>query len=41
MRSPAAASGVIVRIVTKNSWFVGNVAVDGPHFRSAQRAANW
>jgi outer membrane protein assembly complex protein YaeT len=27
--APAPASGVIVRIVTKNSWFVGNVAVLG------------
>jgi len=27
--APAPASGVTVRIVTKNSWFVGNVAVEG------------
>jgi len=27
--APVAASGVIVRIRTKNSWFVGNVAVQG------------
>jgi len=27
--APAPAGGVIVRIVTKNSWFVGNVAVLG------------
>ena len=27
--APAPAGGVIVRIITKNSWFVGNVAMEG------------
>jgi len=27
--APAPAGGVTVRIITKNSWFVGNVAVEG------------
>lgn len=27
--APAPASGVILRIITRNSWFVGNVAVEG------------